>query len=260
MESQETYWADLAALDWQVELGADEAIGDAPVDRYALPDKPKPQKAPIGTVPVAKPRVEVDPVAVARDAAAAAQDLESLADAMAEFAFCDLRNGARHLVFADGDPEARIMVISDIPDREEDRIGTPLTGDTGRLFDRMFAAIGMSRNASLPSDTIYVGACMPWRPPAAQDVSDADIAMLTPFLQRHIALVDPDILIPMGAGPCRMLLGKPGISRIRGSWQEIAGRPAMPMHHPRHLLGNPADKRHAWADLLSVKARLEDLA
>lgn len=247
MESLEGYDA-LAALAWQMELGADEALQDAPVDRYALADKAKAPAAPIAAPVVAK---EVDPVAEANAAAAAATDLDALKAAMAAYPHCDLRQGARNLVFADGIAGAALMIVGEAPGRDEDREGRPFVGRAGQLLDRMLAAIGKDR-----ARDVYITNVLPWRPPQNRDPSPEEIAMLQPFLARHIALAGPKVLIAMGNISCRALLGRQGITRLRGNWQEAESLPLMPMFHPAYLLRNPAAKRATWADLLDVEARL----
>jgi len=245
-----------AQLEWLMELGVDECIGDAPVDRYALPDKLDKVAASVAAAagtPV--PMADRDPVAEAERVAQGATTLEALKDAMAAFDLCDLKQGARNLVFADGNPAARVMIIGEAPGREEDRVGRPFVGDAGQLLDRMLAAIDMGReNADAP---VYITNTLPWRPPQNREPRPDEIAMLKPFLLRHIALVDPQILILMGNTACQAMLGKRGILRLRGNWTEAAQRPALPMCHPAYLLRTPSAKRDAWADLLSLKSRLE---
>lgn len=245
-----------ALLEWQMELGADEAILDAPVDRYALAEAvaeaPKPKKAEAPPAPV----VAADPVEVARALAAQAGSLEALAAAMASFDLCELKRGARNFVFADGDPRARVMIVGEAPGREEDLEGRPFVGPAGQLLDRMFDAIGMSRAHPAAESAVYITNVLPWRPPANRTPDAGEIAMFLPFLERHIALAEPDVLVLMGNTPLRALLGREGITRIRGQWQEVLGRPALPMFHPAFLLRQPEAKREAWADLLSLKARL----
>ena len=249
MDSQE-HQAVLAALAWQVELGVDECIGDAPVDRYATP-APVAAKA----ADVAAPLVEKteDPVTVAAAAAAAAADLPGLRAALAGYEHCELKRGARNLVFSDGVPGARVMIVGEAPGRDEDREGKPFVGRAGQLLDRMLGAIDLSREAS-----VYITNVLPWRPPQNRDPKPDEIAMMQPFLHRHIALADPDVLVVVGNHACQALLGKRGITRLRGDWTEARGKPALPMFHPAYLLRNPAAKREAWADLLSLKARLRD--
>ena len=245
-----------ALLDWQVELGADEAILDAPLDRYALTPPPQPT-APAAATPAPPPVAPtVDPVSEAEAAANRAPDLAALQTALAAFPHCDLRRGASNTVFGQGRPEARVMVVGEAPDREEDRAGHPFAGDAGALLDAMFAAIGLSRDAPDAERALYLAAAFPWRPPADRPPEPAEIAMIRPFALRHVALAQPDVLVLMGALPCELFLGQGGVRRLRGQWQEVLGRPALPMLHPRSLLDRPEAKRDAWADLLALRQRL----
>jgi DNA polymerase len=253
MESVE-YHSDLAALTWQIELGVDECIADAPLDRYDLPaPAPKAVAARPAVAQVPVEPVVTDPVAAARVAADAAQDLEGLRAALAAFEHCELKRGARNLVFADGVPGARVMIIGEAPGRDEDREGRPFVGRAGQLLDKMLAAIDLSRDAS-----VYITNVLPWRPPQNRDPKPEEIAMMQPFLHRHIALAEPDVLVIVGNHSCQALLGKRGITRLRGDWTEAQGKPALPMFHPAYLLRQPAAKRDTWVDLLSLQARLRD--
>lgn len=257
MESAEEYWTARALLDWQIEMGVDEAIGDAPIDRYALEDKqPKPKAAPkVDDAPYVPPKAdEVDRVGAATGLATAAQDLDGLRAAMTAFEHCDLKAGARNLVFSAGTVGADVMMITDAPDRDEDRAGTLFVKSSGVLLDKMLAAIGMSR------DSIYAAPVLPWNPPQNRPPSIDELAMMVPFLQRHIALAAPKVLVLMGNGPCQALLGKSGMTRLRGGWVDVGGVPALPMFAPSYLLNTPAAKRDAWADLLALKAKLKGLS
>jgi DNA polymerase len=248
--------AALAALAWQVEAGADEACGDAPVNRYELAaEAPKPAPARAAPQP-ARPEAAVDPVAVAGAVAARAQTLDDLRQAMADFDLCELKRGARNTVFADGNPAARVLILGEAPGREEDLEGRPFVGRAGQLLDRMFAAIGLSRTSPDSETALYITNVMPWRPPGNRDPEAAEIAMMRPFVERHIALADPQVIVVMGNTPLDALTGARGILRARGNWTQALGRPVLPMTHPAYLLRNPAAKREAWADLLSLQARL----
>lgn len=251
-------------LSWQIELGATEAIGDEPVDRYAATREaeaeaaarhPPAPAAPAALAPAATPE-DSDPVAEAETLATGAASLPALEEALAGYTRCDLRKGARTLVFADGNPAARVMIVGEAPGRDEDLKGKPFVGRAGQLLDLMFAAIGMDRASPDAARALYITNVLPWRPPQNRDPSPAEIAMMLPFVKKHIALADPDILVLMGNHSCQALLGRRGITRLRGTWTEAAGRPALPMFHPAYLLRNPHAKREAWADLLSLQSRL----
>ncbi len=276
-------------LEWQVELGATEAIGETPVDRLApramadpergpKPPGAAPEDRPVGGEPDAPapavaarrdgmgregasaaapdPSDAADPVAAARAAAAAAPDLAALREAIAAYPHCELRRGARNVVFADGVPGARVMIVGEAPGRDEDIEGLPFVGRSGKLLDLMLAAIGLSRHAEDPGRAVYITNVMPWRPPQNRDPKAGEIAMMKPFLERHVALAAPEILVPMGNPACAALLGLRGITKLRGVETEALGLPALPMLHPAYLLRNPVAKREAWADLLALEERL----
>ena len=257
MESANTYWADRALLEWQVELGATEAICDAPVDRYDVPaavEKPKTAPSPVNSIDVSPEKP--DAVQVATQAASAAQTLDELSAALGRFDLCDLKKGARNLVFSDGIAGARVMIVGEAPGRDEDLAGKPFVGKAGQLLDKMLAAIGLGRDRE--DAPVYITNVLPWRPPQNRDPKPDEIAMMRPFLMRHIELAKPELIVIVGNWSCQALLGKRGITRLRGQWTQVADLPALPMFHPAYLLRNPEVKREAWADLLSLKARLRD--
>jgi uracil-DNA glycosylase family 4 len=263
----------MALLEWQAELGATEAIGDGPINRYELAQEPRkaaaaptaeaqagaadprtnpapPQPAPMRAQP------GPDAVAQAKQAATSAQDLAQLRAALDGFNECALKRGARSLVFADGVPGAPVMIIGEAPGREEDRAGLPFVGPAGQLLDRMLAAIDLSRQPGPGQSPVYITNVLPWRPPQNRDPNPNEIAMMVPFLQRHIELAAPKLLVVMGNISAQAMLGQTGITRLRGTWASAMGLPCLPMFHPAYLLRQPAAKRQAWADLLALKAQL----
>ena len=268
MESALDYRTAKALLDWQIEMGADEAIGDAALNRYELAEAPpraatrqdvtpQPQS---GTAPTetGTPAARTDATTAAREAARTAQDLAGLRGAMAAFEHCDLKSGARNLVFADGIAGAPVMILGEAPGRDEDREGRPFVGKAGQLLDRMLAAIERGRDrAEAP---VYISNVLPWRPPQNRTPDKAEVAMMLPFVERHVQLAAPKLLVLMGNTPCQALLGRSGITRMRGHWTQALDLPVLPMFHPAYLLRNPAAKREAWADLLALKAQLRELA
>jgi uracil-DNA glycosylase len=256
-EIAEDWHAARAALTWQVEAGADEAILDAPVSRYDLAaEAPRPASRQTAEPADQTALHGTDPVTVARAAAASARTLADLRAGIAGFDHCDLKKGARNTVFADGNPAARVLILGEAPGAEEDREGRPFVGRAGQLLDRMFAAIGLSRTSPDPATAIYITNVLPWRPPGNRDPEPAEIAMLLPFVERHIALVAPQVIVAVGNTPLYALTGAKGILRARGTWTEALGRPLLPMTHPAYLLRNASAKREAWADLLSLQAML----
>ena len=258
MESQIDWHSARALLEWQVELGATEAILDAPVDRFALeaaPSKPAAVKA-AAAQSAPRPIAQQDPAQIAKQMAEAASSLEALRAALAGFEHCELKRGARNLVFSDGNPNAQVMIVGEAPGRDEDQQGKPFVGRAGQLLDKMLAAIGLDRQAQEPTNAAYITNVVPWRPPQNREPSPEEIAMLTPFLLQHVALIKPSVVVAMGNISCQALLGKRGISKLRGQLQSCRDTDVIPMFHPAYLLRNPSAKKLAWDDLLMLKQRL----
>ena len=195
----------------------------------------------------------------ARELASAAHSLEALKDAIARFDGIALKATATNLVFADGNPNARLMLVGEAPGGDEDRRGLPFVGVSGQLLDRMLAAIGYDRT------NCYITNIVNWRPPGNRKPTPAEMQLSLPFIERHIALVNPAVLVLLGDTAAKTLTGRTeGITRLRGRWFDWmtpdAGPiiPAMPTFHPAYLLRSPGQKREAWMDLLSVKRKLAE--
>ncbi len=246
----------LALLEWSRELGADEPILDMPLDRFEEQPKPSPKPAARPLAPVVPPDAP-DHVALARELAEGAETLAALAEVQEVFDGIELKKGARNFVFADGNPAARVLILGEAPGFDEDQAGRPFVGRAGQLLDKMFAAIGLSREAPDAGRALYITNVLPWRPPGNRDPEPAEIAMMMPFVTRHVELADPDVIVLMGNTPCAAALNKRGILKLRGNWTTAFGKPALPMTHPAYLLRNPAAKREAWADLLALAVRLD---
>ena len=254
MESQIDWHSAHALLEWQVELGATEAILDAPVDRFALEAAaPKPA---VAAAPAPQASAPPDSAQIAKQIAQTASSLEALQAALASFEHCELKRGARNLVFSDGNPKARVMIVGEAPGRDEDQQGKPFVGRAGQLLDKMLAAIGLDRLAQESANAAYITNVVPWRPPQNREPSPEEIAMLTPFLLKHIALINPTVVVAMGNISCQALLGKRGITKLRGQLLNSGDTDVIPMFHPAYLLRNPSAKKLAWADLLMLKAKL----
>ena len=203
--------------------------------------------------PVAMPNVEA--VAAAQRAADSARSLGELKAAIEGFSGCNLKNGARSTVFASGDPASRIMVIGPMPNADDDRDGLPFSGRTGQLLDRMLGAIGLSR------ETVLLTNIIPWRPPGNRMPSPAETAICRPFIERQIALAEPEHLLLLGNFPARFFFGESGtIHSLRGGWRKVTagGRSveALATLHPQELLAAPATKALAWHDLLMFSQAL----
>lgn len=240
-----------AALEWQAEMGASDAIGDLPIDRYALPVENLQKNSKIVQVNSTIVLDKTDPIALAKQASTASENLPELQQAMNDFGYCDLQRGARNLVFSDGIPSARVMIFGEAPGREEDLEAKPFVGPEGFLLDKMLSAIGLSRQ-----ENTYIATVIPWRPPQDRDPQKLEIDMMTPFARRHVELVSPEVLICMGNTSCVSVLGKHGVNNFRGQWQEGFNLPVLPMVHPRTLLRQPLRKKQAWQDLLELQSWL----
>ena len=253
----------LAALRWQAELGADEAIEDRAVDRTtaeratpaARPPDPPPVPRPAAAPPMVASALTSteETLGTARQLAAEAGDLSALKTALERFDGCPLKATATNLVFADGNSESRVMLIGEGPGAQEDREGLPFVGASGQLLDRMLSFIGLDRTS------VYITNVQFWRPPGNRTPTGNEIAACLPFVERHIELVDPAYLVLLGGISAKTLLGRSeGILRLRGHWRpyQHGGMarpiPALPTLHPAYLLRQPAQKRLAWRDLLSL--------
>ena len=268
----------LALLQWQIEMGADEAIGDIALDRLAPPAPVAPEPASRSPAPrsapprpaasfappatTAPPRAltesAAEPAQSARALAGQAMTIEALAALVAGFDACPLKRTATNTVFADGNPAAPVMIIGEAPGADEDRIGKPFVGRAGQLLDRMLAAIGLDRAGVQITNVIY------WRPGNRKPTA-AEIASCLPFVFRHIVLSRPKVLVLAGGTAASTLLDvAEGITRLRGRWFDLAvpgldaKLPTLPMFHPAFLLRSPERKREAWRDLLALKAKLAE--
>ena len=281
-----------ALLQFYVESGAFDGVGDEQVNRYELVpptqqssnaesvSSPAPdvaRRAPIERPNFAAPgkdssrasspttipldAIPQDAMVEAENARAIAQScktLEELKDALGAFTACPLKSTAKNLVFADGNSDADVMLIGEAPGRDEDIQGLPFVGQAGHLLDRMLASIALDRSNT------YLTNVLPWRPPGNRAPTPAELAMCAPFVERHIELAAPKLLLLVGAVSAKQMLGSnSGIMKLRGNWGvvkvgslEIS---ALPIFHPAYLLRLPAQKRLAWRDLLAFKAKLDDV-
>ena len=270
-------------LKWLVEAGADEALTDAPVDRFAVTAEavraapvaaapgsaqraraaePAPQRAHDPLPQRAPASFAVPPAAAggAREVAARCTTLEELKAAVESFDGCALKVTAKNTVFADGHPDARVMLIGEAPGRDEDLQGLPFVGRSGHLLDRMLNAIGLDRSSSA-----YITNVIFWRPPGNRPPTPEEAAICAPFLLRHIELKQPKVLVLLGGTPVKHVLNvEEGITRARGRWGRLVANgveiPVLPTFHPAYLLRQPAAKRQAWQDLLSLKLKLHELS
>ena len=271
-----------ALLRWYVDNGVDEAIGEEPVDRFAIPAPPLAAAAPVVSSPVARaptplrpppassapplPRapVPLESPQLVEDARALAEGCNTLTEleaAIRGFDSCALKRTAKNTVFADGTPGAPVMIVGEAPGADEDRLGKPFVGVSGQLMDRMMAAIGLTRDGGF-----YITNILFWRPPGNRTPTLAEQGMCLAFTRRHIELVRPKVLVLAGATAVKAVLDTTeGITRLRGKWTSYrladgTEIPTMPTFHPAYLLRTPASKRQSWQDLLAIDKKLKELA
>jgi DNA polymerase len=251
----------LSALRLQIEWGADEALEDAPVDRLVAspPPAPLPQGEGEKQVLAAAPSRAAGVVERALQCAGAAATLEELRSAIAGFDGCGLRNTASNLVFAEGDPAARLLLIGEPPAADDDRSGAAFAGAAGAYLDRMLSAIALERGRLMLTPLI------PWRPPGDRPPSAAELAVCLPFLHRLIALVAPRRLLLMGLLTTRSLLPQAtSRRRPRGAWMDVTVPgtslvlPALPTFSAAELMRDPSNRRAAWDDLRLLRATLDE--
>ncbi len=276
----------LEVLTWYSEAGVDIALADEPINRFEehrqkaeaaarrveqkparntaqpntpqAPTRPDAAQPPLQQQQTERTLPDANAVAQAMELAKGASTLEELRTAVEGFQGCNLKFTARSTVFADGDPNARLMLIGEAPGRDEDIQGLPFVGPSGQLLNRMLASIGIERSA------VYVSNIVPWRPPGNRTPTPAESEICLPFIERHIELAAPDMIMMVGGASCKTLLrSNKGIMSLRGKWQtlQIGDRalPAMPCLHPAYLLRTPNHKALAWNDLLAVQQRLREI-
>jgi uracil-DNA glycosylase family 4 len=259
-------------LAFYLEAGVDCALADEPVNRLIDPDiapsareaapaptaRSMPVKAMAAPLPVTRGELPPAPeaaIASAREAATTAPTLDALRALLETFDGCALKHTATRLVFADGNPQARVMFVGEAPGRDEDIEGLPFVGRSGKLLDRMIAAIGLDRSSA------YIANVIPWRPPGNRTPTPQETQICLPFIRRQIELVDPDVLVTLGNPSTQALLGtREGIMRSRGKWvdYDTGNRTirAIATFHPAYLLRSPSYKRMAWQDLRAIAKAL----
>lgn len=265
-------------LAWYSEMGVDLAVEDAPQDRFAesaaasvVPETPAPpasreralptlerssfDKPPLVVPAAATPAQDVA-LADARNLAREAMSLDELKAILETYEGVPLKKTATRLVFADGNPAARVMFVGEAPGKDEDREGLPFVGGAGQLLDRMLAAIGLDRTS------VYIANIVPWRPPGNRTPTPQETQLCMPFIQRQIELVDPDVLVLLGGSAAAGLTGaRDGILKLRGRWLDYDSGArnikALATLHPAYLLRTPSQKKLAWRDFRALKTALD---
>ena len=264
----------IAALQWHIDHGVDVAVLDDPVDRTIVPDIPKKSELP---EPVSAPVKAVqsndlpllgaaEAIVKAKKLAESANTLDELKQAIADFDGLSVKKTATNMVFADGDPKkSDIMVIGEAPGADEDIQGKPFVGVSGQLLDKILACINLSRKPEDDQKSVYISNILNWRPPGNRTPTDSEISISMPFIEKHIALVKPKVIILCGGVAAKSLLKRSdSISKLRGTFHEyqIAQGDSVKMiatYHPAYLLRTPAQKKAVWADMLMLQDHLESL-
>lgn len=269
-----------ALLDWYYAMGVDEAMEETPQDRFKpavvepLAASPRaldsamrtaptssapPFTAPAAATVATPPAASAELLAETQKLADSASTLEELAESVRSFKGLNICKTATNPVFADGVAGAELMIIGEAPGAQEDRQGIPFCGPSGQLLDKMLAAIGYSR-----SENCYISNVIFWRPPGNRNPSEEERAICLPFVQKHIALAKPKlILLSGGIAVSTILKESRSISRLRGSLHtfqnpvDAAETPVIVSYHPSYLLRQPLQKKLAWQDMIAVEAQLK---
>jgi uracil-DNA glycosylase family 4 len=252
------------ALEFLVDAGIDVAVMAEPNNRFAnTPDapvavssaEPVASKKSISPPPAPTMAAHAEVIQHAETTAKGAQTLDDLKQAIIDFDGLTLKKTANAIVFSDGNPEANIMVIGDVPLSDEDRQGIPFVGASGQLLDKIFDCIGLNRVDETPEDSIYITNIINWRPPGNRSVTAEEIEISLPFIKRHIELINPDLIVSMGGMPAQKLLGMTeSISRLRGVFHDYNDTTKLlATYHPVSLINTPLQKKKVWQDILMVK-------
>lgn len=278
-------------LAWYLNAGVDEAVGETALDRYALAGAAEAERAakaeallqaaeaeraaaPKAASPRARASSSASDLAPVRPAeggvsdeqvksavelAAAAKTVDELRQALETFDGCPLKKSAMNLVFGDGNPQAKIMFVGDVPGEDEDRQGVPFVGPGGQLLDKMMASIGLDRSAAYLANTVF------WRPPGKRTPLAGEVAVCLPFIERLIEIIDPAVLVTLGGPATHALLAQQGnVAKLAGQWFSFeSARMSHPitataLHHPDSLIKTPAYKRQTWQNLLALRKKLDD--
>lgn len=173
--------------------------------------------------------------------------LEQFREDCLKCSLCTLRKGCRQVVFGDGSPQARLMLIGEGPGADEDRLGIPFVGRAGQLLDRILEAAQINRSE------IYIANIVKCRPPANRLPAPSEVEACLPHLKKQIMLIDPGIIVCLGSLATRTIIDKnAAVTRTRGQWHRIDGRRVIATFHPAALLRDPGKKKDVWADFKEI--------
>lgn len=235
--------ADTPAVDGPASVESATAIENAP------PAAPASASASAASASAAPVSVSA-PVAPVSDAERSAMDWETLREAVRGCRLCPLCETRKNAIFGEGNPNADLMFIGEAPGADEDAQGRPFVGRSGELLTKMIAAMQFTR------EEVFIANIVKCRPPENRVPEKGEAEVCLPYLHRQIELIQPKVIVLLGATPLKWLLGKSGITRLHGQWLELNGIAVMPSFHPAFLLRDPRQKRPAWEDLQKVMTRL----
>jgi len=233
------------------ENGVDELITNNPINRFKKSEKMRKKDSSVkidnNNYTVSKYIEEIDKLS----------SLAELKTYMSNFKGCDLYKSSTNMVFSDGNPESKIMLIGEAPGHDEDIQGKPFVGKSGKLLDKMLEAIELNR------EKVYIANILPWRPPNNRRPTDNEIEICLPLIKKHIELINPQVLMLLGSTATFALLkNTEGITKIRGKWIDLDINnltiPTLPTFHPAFLLRQPGQKKHVWTDLKNLKNKISN--
>ena len=217
-------------------MGRDEALERA---RSIRPLRPSPRPSAPSNLPAAEPAGLPAPLAVL------SLDYETLREEALACTRCRLCEGRTQVVFSDGNPRGRLMVVGEAPGANEDATGLPFVGQAGKLLDLLLASVGLSRK-----DSVYICNVIKCRPPGNRNPNPDEIAACAPFLRRQIELVRPEAILAVGGFSAQLLTGRQiPLGKLRGEVYSYEGAPLVVTYHPAALLRNPGWTRATWDDL-----------
>ena len=247
-------------LELQTSIGVDTFIEKVPINRFneTIDDNEKHSKLSL-QMPKPPPLKQQEKFIKPEDILKDCLNLSDLYKKIKNFNGSSLKKTATQIVFSDGNPMSKVMLVGEAPGAEEDKLGKPFVGVSGQLLDKMLNAISLNRKK------VYITNIIPWRPPGNRTPTDYEIETFKPFLLKHIELVNPKIIIAVGGSAAKALLEiNDGILRNRGKWKKLEISDKIKIDiiatlHPAYLLRSPSQKKLAWEDLKQIREKLNRL-
>lgn len=272
---------DFCTLSWFLDVGVSDSLGDAPIDRTKINDQltkiqtsfgveeahTQPRHTEAGVSLLGMSEAYEEAVRIAKSVTS----LEELSAALSSFEGIGAKKTAGRFIFSSGNPKADIMIVGDVPSDDEERQGFPFAGEHGNLLDRAFLNIGLSRQNEDAQKSLYLTNLINWRLPGNRTPTDSEWAVSVPFLERHIQLVEPKILVLCGGQVAKTLLGaSESINRLRNKWHDYSpitqdlkilnkkSIPTIVTYSPLFLLQNALQKKSFWRDLIEIAEKIKN--